>query len=116
MGQLLMFEAQPVTPLKLEVLRFEELWKSWGNKAKKPLALAKYRLIVGGTLKTRTFERDSNSYVEIELAASEAEIIAGAAAYMRSQLDLNTFKLKDGGRYIPMLSTWLNGGRWSDFT
>lgn len=94
--------------------RFDELWAIWFNKSKKPLARAKYVAILAG-LKTRTLDRDSGLFVEIELDGTEEQIICGAKAYMRSQLDLNTYKMKDGGRFVPMLSTWLNGGRWTDF-
>lgn len=93
--------------------RFEELWKSWPNKAKKPLARAKYEAILKG-LRTRTMDKDSGSFVEIELLAGEDEILAGARAYLDSQVDRNTFKLKDGGKFIPHLATWLNQGRWQD--
>lgn len=99
-----------------DATRFEELWKSWPNKAKKPLAVAKYQAIVSGVLKTQTFEKDSNSYVALELNATEEQILAGAKKFLDSQLDRQTYKYRDGGRYIPMLSTWLNGGRWQDFT
>lgn len=107
--------ATPLFPETAKQSRFDELWKTWPNKQKKPLARAKYEAIIrDGTLKTRTFEKDSNSYVEIEISGTEDEIIAGAEAYMSTQIDRNTYKLKDGGRFIPMLSSWLNQGRWTD--
>lgn len=93
--------------------RFEEIWKLWPNKAKKPLARAKYTAILAG-LKTRTLDKDSGQYVEIELAASEDQVMAGVKAYLKSQIDPQTYRLRDGGRFIPMLSTWLNGGRFQD--
>jgi len=92
--------------------RFEEVWKLWPNKAKKPLARAKYLAALAG-FKTRTFDRDSNSYVELELKATEEDIFAGVKAYVSSQITKD-FKLKDDGKYVPMLSTFLNGGRWLD--
>jgi hypothetical protein len=50
-----------------EPSRFEELWKLWPNKAKKPLARAKYDAIVKGGFKTRTLDKDSGLFMEIEL-------------------------------------------------
>lgn len=95
--------------------RFEELWKLWPNKAKKVVARAKYDAILKGRYTTRTLDKDSGQYVEIELTATEEQILAGARAYVDSQIDKRTFRLKDEGRFIPHLSTWLNGGRWEDF-
>lgn len=93
--------------------QFETLWKMWPNKAKKPLARAKYEAILQG-LKTRTLDKDSGTYVDIELEATEDQIIGGAKAFISSQIDKNTYKLKDGGKYIPHLGTWLNQGRFQD--
>lgn len=92
---------------------FEEVWKLWPNKAKKPLAKAKFLSIVNGC-KTRTLERDSGMYIDIELQASSEEIVAGCKAYLSAQIDRKTFKMKDDGKFIPMLSTFLNGGRYLD--
>lgn len=96
------------------VSRFEEVWKLWPVKAKKPLAKAKYEALVKGRFKTRTLDKDSGSYVEIEIETTENEIVAGIKAYLASQVDKNTYKLKDGGKYIPHLATFLNGGRFLD--
>lgn len=95
--------------------RFEELWKLWPNKSKKPLARAKYDAIVKGGFKTRTLDKDSGMFMDIELTASAETILAGAKSYLSSQIDRNTYRLKDDGRFIPHLSTWLNGGRWEDW-
>lgn len=101
------------TPKTDTLTRFEELWKLWPVKAKKPLARAKYEAILRGC-KTRTLDKDSGGYIEIELQATEDQIMAGIKAYLASQVDKNTYKLKDGGRYIPHLATFLNGGRYED--
>ncbi len=95
--------------------RFEEIWKLWPNKSKKPLAKAKYHAVIHGRFKTRTFDKDSNSYVDIELEASELEVVTGIQAYLKAQVDKNTYRLKDEGKYIPHLATFLNGGRWTDY-
>lgn len=92
---------------------FEEVWKLWPNKAKKPLAKAKFMAVCKGC-KTRTMDRDSGQYMDIELEASPEEIVKGCKAYLSSQIDKRTFKMKDDGKFIPMLSTFLNGGRYSD--
>lgn len=94
--------------------QFEELWALWPNKAKKVLAKAKYEAVIRGGFKTRTLDRDSGQYVDIELSADEAAVIAGAKAYVASQIDKRTYRFKDDGKYIPHLATWLNQGRWED--
>lgn len=99
----------------IDPARFEELWKLWPNKAKKVIARAKYEAILKGRFRTRTLDRDSGQYVEIELQATADAILAGANAFFSSQLDRNTYRLKDDGKYIPHLATWLNGGRWEDW-
>lgn len=93
---------------------FEEVWKNYGNKAKKPLAKAKFLAIVKGGFKTRTLDKDSGSYVDIELEATADEILQGVKRYMVSQIDRKTYTIKDGGKFIPHLSTFLNQGRWMD--
>lgn len=95
--------------------RFSELWTLWPVKSKKLIAKAKYDAIVQGCLKTRSLDKDSAMYVPLELTGTEDEILAGAKAYLKSQVDKNTYRLKDEGKFIPMLSTWLNSGRYADF-
>lgn len=95
--------------------RFAELAKLWPNKAKRPLAQAKYLALLKGC-KTRTLDKDSGQYVDIVLPpATEEQIIEGCKKYLASQVDKNTYRLRDDGKYIPMLSTFLNGGRYLDF-
>ena len=99
-----------------EQSRFEEVWKLWPNKAKKVLAKAKYDAILKGRFKTKTLDKDSGQYIPLELEATPDAILAGAKAYIDSQVDRRTYKLKDDGRFIPHLATWLNQGRWEDVT
>lgn len=102
------------TPQEAVGARFAELWALWPNKSKKPLARAKYLAILKGC-KTRTLDKDSGQYMDIEIQATEAEIIDGCKKYLASQVDKNTYRLRDDGRFIPMLSTFLNGGRHEDY-
>lgn len=95
--------------------RFDECWSRWPNKAKKPLARARYEALLKGPFKTRTLDKDSGTYVEIELIATEDQILAGVKAYIDSQIDRKTFRMRDDGKYIPMFSVWLNQGRWQDY-
>lgn len=95
--------------------RFDEVWALWPNKAKKPLARAKYEAILKGGYDTRTLDKDSGQYIPITLSATEDMIVAGVKKYLDTQLDRKTYRWKDEGRFIPMLSTWLNGGRYEDF-
>lgn len=93
---------------------FDAVWKLWPNKANKVMARQKYLAIIHGGLKTRMLDKDSGQYVDADLSATPDEILAGVTAYISSQLDRRTYKLKDDGKYIPHLATWLNRGRWED--
>lgn len=104
----------PEEPRKQVESRFEEFWKSYPKKVGKPIAKAKFDQIVNGGLKTRTLDKDSGQFIEIELEASADEIIEAAKRYRSSQIDRNTFKFKDDGKYIPHPATWLNQGRFWD--
>ncbi len=95
--------------------RFEELFRLWPRKEKKPLAHAKYDAILQG-LRTRTLDKDSGQYVELELAATEDEIIQGCKAYLDTQRKTGSgqYGYKDDAKYIPYLCQFLNQGRWID--
>lgn len=93
--------------------RFEEFWKLYPRKIGKPLARAKWDAITNGGLKTRTLDKDSGSYVEIELQASPERIIASAQKFRDAQFE--GFKLKDDGKFICHPATWLNQGRFEDY-
>lgn len=94
--------------------RFEEVWKVWPNKNGKAIARAKFDAIVKGGFRTKTLDKSSGQFVDLELAATPDEIIAGAKAYMASQIDRNTYRLKDDGKFIPWLQTWLGRAGWED--
>ena len=44
---------------------FNDFWKEYPKRVGRPLAEAKWNAITGDGLKTRTLDRDSNTYVEI---------------------------------------------------
>jgi hypothetical protein len=94
---------------------FEAVWKLWPNKANKAMARAKYEAALKGTFRTKAFDKDSGGYVDLELSTTPEAILAGVKAYVSSQLDRNTYRLKDDGKFIPHLATWINRGRWEDF-
>lgn len=96
------------------VATFEEFWRVYPKRVGKPLAKAKFDAITGDGLKTRTLDKDSGTYVEIELKATAQEIIEGAKRYAASQVDRQTYKLKDDGKFTCQPATWLNQGRWED--
>ena len=97
--------------LRPEPGTFEEFWRVYPLKKGKPLAQAKWDAITNGGLRTRTLDRDSGQYVEIELQASPAELIDGAQRYRDRQINRNTFQIDP---YTCHPSTWLNQGRWLD--
>ena len=93
---------------------FEDFWSRYPKRVGKPLAKAKWDAITGPGLETRTLDRDSNTYVDITLTATPEEILEGAKRYAKSQIDPQTYKLKDGGKYTLHPATFLNQGRWLD--
>lgn len=96
--------------------RFEECWKTWPRKDGKAVARAKFDAIVKGGFQSKTLDKSSGQYIDMELSATAEQIIAGAKAYMASQIDRNTYRLKDDGKYVPHLSTWLGRAGWEDWT
>jgi hypothetical protein len=98
-----------------EPSRFAELWATWPRKDGKAVARAKFDAIVRGGFQTKTLDKPSGQYMDMELTATAEEIIAGAKAYMKSQIDTRTYRLKDDGKFIPHLSTWLGRAGWEDW-
>ena len=94
---------------------FEDFWQNCPKRCDKALARLKWDAITGPNgLHTRMLDRDSGQYVEIELRATPEEILAGMKKYRDTQIDRNTWKLKDGGKFTCHPATWLNRGRWMD--
>lgn len=93
---------------------FEELWKLWPRREGKVLAKARFAAIIKGCT-TRTLEKDSGSYITIELHSTTEAILKAAKAYLASQVDKNTYRIKDDGKFIPHLNTWLNKGKFLDY-
>lgn len=95
---------------------FDAFWRAYPKKVGKPLAQAKWDAITNGGLRTKTFDRDSNSYVEITLRATPAEIIEAAKRYdqRNRKKGIGEFGYVDDGKYLCHPSTWLNQGRFYD--
>ena len=100
---------------KPEPSRFDELWTIWPRKDGKAIARTKFEAIVRGRYRTNTLDKSSGTYIPMELSATADEIIAGAKAYAASQIDKNTYRFKDEGKYVPHLATWLGRAGWEDF-
>lgn len=71
-------------------VHFDQFWKAYPNKKAKKAAEQKFMKI--------DFKRVSFDYLIFSLEA----------------LKKSEDWMKDGGRYIPMASTWINGERWND--
>lgn len=97
---------------ELSASRFEEFWRFYPRKVGKPLAKAKFEAIIKGGYVTRTMDRDSGQFIEIELEATADEIIEGTKRYASSLIDRNTFKRKIEDKFIAHPSTFLNRGGW----
>lgn len=94
--------------------KFDEFYAAYPKRVDKALARAKFFSIVKGGFRTKTLDKDSNTYVEIELTATADQLIEAAKTYTRSLLDINTFKRKVEDKYIPSPAVWLNKGRFED--
>lgn len=95
---------------------FDKLWATWPVKSGKVVARQKYIGIVRGGFRTRSLDKSSGEFIPLELSATPEQILKGAMAYVSSQLDRNTYRLKDDGKFVPHLSTWLGRAGWEDFT
>ena len=95
---------------------FDDFWRAYPKKVGKPIAKAKWDAITNGGLRTRTMDKDSGLYVEIELQATPEEIVAGAKLYSdrNRKPGLGVYGFIDDGKYLAHPSTWLNQGRWQD--
>jgi len=107
-----------VVPLKT-LLTFDDFWKAYPypRRIKKLLAKAKWDAITSENgLSTRTFDKDADRYVAIELKATPAELVAGVKRYDEANraTGIGDYGYKDDGKYICHPATWLNQGRWMD--
>lgn len=93
---------------------FNRFWLEYPKKVGKPLARAKFLAIINGGIRTRTLDKDSGQFVDIEVNATAEQLVAGAKRYADAQWDRNTCRMRDGGKYVLHPSTWLNQGRWED--
>lgn len=98
-----------------EPSRFEEVWKLWPRKDGKAIARTKYDAIIKGGFRTRTLDKSSGQFIELELSATADQILAGVKAYVDSQIDKRTFRFRDEGKFIPHFATWLGRAGWEDF-
>lgn len=94
---------------------FEAVWKRWPRKDGKAVARAKYDAILKGGFRTRTLDKSSGQFIDMELTATAEQIEAGVVAYVDSQIDRRTYRLKDDGKFIPHLATWLGRAGWEDW-
>ena len=94
--------------------RFEEFWRYYPRKVGKAVAKAKYIEIVRGCT-TRTLQRDSQTFIGLELQATEEQLIQAVQKWVDSMIDKKTFKRTVEDKYLPHAETWLNKGRFEDF-
>jgi hypothetical protein len=104
-----------VAPNAEAMAAFDKLWASWPRKDGKAVSRAKYLAIIKGGYQTKTLDKSSGQFIDMELGARPEQILAGAKAYVASQIDKRTYRLKDEGKFIPHLSTWLGRAGWEDW-
>lgn len=95
---------------------FDAIWKAWPRKDGKAIARAKYLAIIKGGFASKTLDKSSGQFIDMELSATPEQIAAGVKAYVDSQIDKRTFRVKDDGKFVPHLATWLGRAGWEDFT
>ncbi len=95
---------------------FDDFWTACPKRAGKALCRVKWHHITNEGLHTRTLDRDSGQYVEIELQATPDELVEGMKRYKASLLkDGSNWELNCEARYVCHPATWLNQGRWEDY-
>lgn len=102
-------------PVAVPAGDFEAVWKLWPRKDGKAVARTKYLAILKGGYETRTLDKSSGQFIELELSATADQILAGVKAYVDSQIDKRTFRFRDDGKFIPHFATWLGRAGWEDF-
>jgi hypothetical protein len=99
---------------------FDEFWEIYPScrRTGKAICKSKWDAITSPTgLRTRTKDRDADTYIHLTLSATPEEIIAGlkrACMLWRNPSKAATSEWKEDGKYIPLPSTFLNQGRWLD--
>ena len=108
-----------VTQLHTATATFDDFWEAcpYCRRIGKVKARAKWDAITGDGLKTRTLDRDSGQYMDIELKAAPETIIAGMKAYDRSlrKEGIGSWDYAVEPRFILHPATFLNQGRWEDY-
>jgi len=102
-------EPTPIKSSPALAADFDAFWFWYPKKIDKALAKVKWQAITNGGLSTCMLDRDSNTYISIELSATPAEIIAGLRRWRKTIVELKTEP-----KFIPAPSVWLNRGRWMD--
>jgi NADH:ubiquinone oxidoreductase subunit F (NADH-binding) len=102
-----------------KALSFQDFWDLFPppKRVQKALCMAKWEAITSNDgLQTRMKDKDAERLVEIKLKATPEEIIEGlkrSCERWRGRGE-QRYGWEDGGKWIPMASTWLNQGRWMD--
>ena len=94
---------------------FDDFWRNCVKKLDKALTKAKWDAITSERgLETKMLDRDSGAYVAVHLKAAPQELIDGMKRYAKSQIDPNTYRIRDNGKFTCGPAVWLNRGRWMD--
>jgi hypothetical protein len=103
-----------------KALSFQDFWELFPSvkRTQKALCMAKWEAITSEDgFATRMKDRDAEQLVCIKLKATPEEIIEGlrrSCERWRGKKGAEKYGWEDGGKFIPMSSTWLNQGRWMD--
>lgn len=115
--------ASNVVPLT-KATTFDDLWNAVPPERRidKALCRAKFAAITSEQgLHTKNLDRDSGLFVAVHLKATPEELLKGWIRYIGEHATTETkwgpagkMKLKEGGKYVRHLSTWLNRGGWDE--
>jgi hypothetical protein len=112
-----------VVPLT-KAVSFDDLWAAVPPEKRidKALCRAKFTAIISEQgMHTKNLDRDSGLFIAVHLKATAEELLRGWIRYIGEHATADTrwhppakMKLKEGGKYVRHLSTWLNRGGWDE--
>lgn len=94
---------------------FARFWEWYPLKKGKPKAREIFlKITAPGGYRTRTFDKDSGTYIDLHLTASPEQLVEAAKEFWKSLPSKGESYTRDT-TYCPHPATWLNQGRFEDY-
>ncbi len=108
-----------IAMVKTAEATFQMFWELYPQPRRtgKAICKSKWDAITSPTgLRTRTKDKDSDSFISLTLIATPEAIIEGLQRCCQQWhgTGAERYGWKDAGKWIPLPATWLNQGRWED--